>query len=229
MREDEPVLGRDSMDDRIDRALRSYSEPAELPEARVALARVMERARASESQRRVRWVWGAAMAAGLAVMVAVGVVWMMRGPRRVEIAGTPKAPGVAANRYGTPISEDGRALRESHVSNSREMGQPLNPSVDRTHHATRGAMGGTDARRLRVKAGAGSLPKLDVFPTPQPLSEQEAALLAFANQVPAKLQQQVVEAQAHLGDPIVIAELEIAPLESGEKQDSKQPENDRER
>ena len=74
---DEAIRGRDAMDARSMRALRSYAEPGEVPETRVVLARVMERARASESQRRGWWVWGA-VAAGLAVVVLVGVLVLRR-------------------------------------------------------------------------------------------------------------------------------------------------------
>jgi hypothetical protein len=43
------------------------------------------------------------------------------------------------------------------------------------------------------------------------------------------VKKQVVEAEKHVGDPIVIAELKIAPLVSGVVQDSKDPERDKEK
>ena len=64
------------------------------------------------------------------------------------------------------------------------------------------------------------LPKLKVFPTPRPLSPEEQALMAFTEQATPEVTKQVVEAEKHLGDPISIAELKIAPLESGGKQNS---------
>ncbi|HVT96269.1 MAG TPA: hypothetical protein VHE33_02100, partial [Acidobacteriaceae bacterium] len=74
------------------------------------------------------------------------------------------------------------------------------------------------------------LPKQDVFPEPRPLSAQEEALVAFASHVPAKVQEQVIEAQKHANDPIVIAELKIAPLEIGDgEQDSGQQEKNKEK
>jgi hypothetical protein len=197
---------RDAIDERIDTALRSYAEPGQVPEARVVLARVMERARERESQSRGWWMWGAVAAVGLAVMLAVGGLWVMRSPRQAEGAWVPKAPGVA----GTIASGSGGST-------------PGAPARDRS----------TEARAIAVHAmrGAGSesLPKREVFPTERPLSAEERALVAFANEVPANIQQQVIEAQKHAGDPIAIAELKIAPPNGGEKQDSNEQERNRER
>jgi len=75
-----------------------------------------------------------------------------------------------------------------------------------------------------------TLPKKEMFPAQRPLSAEEQALMVFANDVPAKVQQQVIEAQLHAGDPIVIAELNIAPLEIGEgTQGSNEQEKDKEK
>jgi len=70
---------------------------------------------------------------------------------------------------------------------------------------------------------------MEVFPAPRSLSTEEQALVAFATHVPAEVKAQVVEAEQHVGDPIAIAELKIAPLESGAVQDSKEQERDKEK
>jgi RNA binding exosome subunit len=70
-----------------------------------------------------------------------------------------------------------------------------------------------------------ALPRQEVFPTPRPLSDEEQVLVAFANHVPAKVQQRVIEAQKHVGDPIVIAELKIRPLSEGEENANRQDSN----
>jgi RNA binding exosome subunit len=64
------------------------------------------------------------------------------------------------------------------------------------------------------------LPKLEVFPTLRPLTAEEQALVAFAEQATPEQKKQVMEAEQHLGDPIAIAELKIRPLDEGEKTDS---------
>lgn len=200
MRSGDHGLNRDGIDRRIDGALRSYAEPSEAPEARIFLARMMERARVEDSGRRGGWIWGAAVAAGLALMVAAGMVWMMPGPRRAETARTPQAPDAIRSERGVeaeaPVSSRGR-----HVSGNRV---------------------------TRVAAPE-PLPKLQVFPTPRPLTQEEQMLAAFAQNASPAARHEVIEAQQHAGDPIVIAELKIAPLESGDNQDSNERENKRER
>jgi len=225
------MRGDEEMGDRydalIDRALRSYAEPGEVPEAQVVLARVLSRARESESQRRVLWVWGAAVAAGLAVMVLVGMVWGMRSPQRPEIAWKPKAPGVT-------LSATTQSPYPGMKANNGEENMPrrLKPEIFGQHNGTAEAVplqNGRTAERESWAEAENHLPRMEVFPMPRPLSAEEQALVAFANDVPAKVQQQVIEAQKHVGDPIAIAELKIAPLDDGEKQGSNQQEKDRER
>jgi hypothetical protein len=178
------------IDERIDAALRSYAEPGEMPEVRVAVARVLERVRSDSGRGVGWWVWGAVAAACLAVAVGVGA-WMMRGPRVAEIAWVPRAPGVVDYR---PLTSRGSIVELPHP-------------VARNNTA-------------QQNGAPGVLPKLDVFPAPRPLSAEEQALVAFAEQATPEQKKQVVEAEQHLGDPIAIAELKIRPLDEGEKTDS---------
>lgn len=209
MRGDEEMeLGRESrLDAAIDRALRSYAEPGEVPEARVVLARVMERARVSESQRKALWIWGAA-AAGLAAMVLVGLVWVLQGPRRAEIAWAPKAPGVVSvpQRH----EEDGAGVFNPTL---------LAPETGATRMGHSGVTGHLKAVNREVSMTAESLPKRDVFPTPRPLSAEEQALVVFARQAPQEVKKAVIEDQRHWGDPISVADLQKPFLQSGSEQD----------
>lgn len=186
----------DRFDAVIDRALRSYAEPAEVPEARVVLARVLSRARVSESQRRGWWVWGAVATAGLAVVVLAGVVWMMRGPRRVEIAGVPKAPSV------------------SQVASS-----PPQVTYTWTVARTNGAQRNRAFTVREVQGAASQVPKLEVFPTLRPLTAEEQALVAFVRRAPPAVKKAVIEDQQHWDDPIIVADLRKPSLESGSQQD----------
>lgn len=65
-----------------------------------------------------------------------------------------------------------------------------------------------------VTAQARRLPKQEVFPTPEPLSAQERAMVAFATQAPPEVRQQVIEAQKHWGDPIEVAAIPIEALDT---------------
>ncbi|MGC2298489.1 MAG: hypothetical protein WA476_06775 [Acidobacteriaceae bacterium] len=218
MRGDERDFGArggvgDRADEWIDAALRSYAEPGEIPEARVVAARVMERARAAQRQRRFWW-WVVVVPATacLLVALAVGTVGMMRRERVPEIAWVPKAPGVT-------VSGKDRTGAKALVSSGTFTARLKSCPDTKPCRAESGS--------LRAKSGAGMdrafgtrLPKLEVFPTPRPLTEEEQGLMAFTEQATPQVKKQVVEAEKHLGDPIAIAELKIAPLESGEKQDS---------
>ena len=63
-------------------------------------------------------------------------------------------------------------------------------------------------------------PKLDVFPTPAPLTEQEKLLVAFVQHTSPETQKQVVQSSGPI-QPIAIADLIIPPLDSTEKESSK--------
>lgn len=63
-------------------------------------------------------------------------------------------------------------------------------------------------------------PKLDVFPTPSPLTEQEKLLVAFVQHISPETQKQVAQDPEPI-QPITIAELKIPPLDSTEKESSK--------
>lgn len=196
MHEDE----RDTIDERIDTALRRYAEAPQFSEPRMALARV--RALAGQERRPSLWVW----AAPLAVAVLIAAVWafVLRVPQTPQIAWVPKAPGVAnveAPTHGKPTG--------------------IATAGTSTRGATRccAERHGTGIRSL-AQNETRTLPKQEVFPTPQPLSPQERALLSFVNQAPLALKEQMLAAQKQVDGPIEIADIQIKPLDdnSGEPQ-----------
>lgn len=58
------------------------------------------------------------------------------------------------------------------------------------------------------------LPKLEQFPTPAPLTEQERLLIQFAGQAPKSTQQQIANMQKQSDEPLRIADLTIPKLDS---------------
>jgi len=182
------MRGDERLDERIDAALRSYGEPGEIPEARVALARVLERARAEGTAQRRVWVWSWAVGAACVVALLVALGWMSvrQGAKMPEIARTPRAPGVVVP-------------------------QPL---------PVRSTFQKKKPGRVRLAAGnvERPLPKLDVFPTPTPLSPQEQALAAFAQHGPPAVQRAVLDDQQHWDDPSIVADLQQPP-QAGSPQD----------
>ena len=185
MQDDERMTGRDELDGRIDAALRSYAEPGETTEPRLAVARIVERARVQRPQRLARsWVWGALAAScgvGIAVLISV---WMLRTKPSAQIAWTPRPPAVVLPVHPAPMAVTGSAVR---------MPRPATASAH------------------RQLATARPLPKLDVFPTPTPLTPQEQALVAFAQHGPTEVQHAVLEDQKHWDDPIIVADLQEQP------------------
>ena len=63
-----------------------------------------------------------------------------------------------------------------------------------------------------VRRQTRTLPKLDQFPAPAPLTEQERLLVNLAAHTSPEIQQDLVQAQRQAGMPLHIAELDIAPL-----------------
>jgi hypothetical protein len=177
MRDDKRVEGRDELDGRIDDALRSYAEPSQPMEPRIALARIMDRAQSARPARGIRWwMWGVAGAAACLVAVMVAM-WMTRGPQAPEIARAPAAPGVVSvSKRSAPAAVQGVANR-------------------RATHA------GWSTRHKEVAATATTLPKLAVFPTPRPLSPEEEALVAFAKHGPPAVLHAVLEDQKQWDEP----------------------------
>ena len=221
MRSGEEMERDERYDSMIDRALRSYGEPAEVPETRVVLARVMERVRASESQRRGWWMWGAVAAAGLTVMVLVGVVWMTRSSRGPEIAWVPKAPGV----MGVPHRPTGKPSGEGDGTRSVEQVGRQAISAENAGAKARSDIRSVSARlkscpdtRTCWDGAPHVLPKKEVFPTPRPLTEEEQALVAFARRAPPAVKKAVIEDQQHWDDPVIVADLRKPPVESSSQQ-----------
>jgi hypothetical protein len=62
-------------------------------------------------------------------------------------------------------------------------------------------------------AQAAPLPKLDVFPTPQPMTPEERALTAVVTETPLHARPAVIDAESLDHQPIRIAEIQIPPLE----------------
>ncbi len=58
------------------------------------------------------------------------------------------------------------------------------------------------------------LPKLDQFPAPTPMTEQEQLLIQFATQAPRNTQRSIAKTQKQLHEPLSIAKLVIPRLDT---------------
>jgi hypothetical protein len=68
----------------------------------------------------------------------------------------------------------------------------------------------------RMQYAAETLPKLETFPAPAPVSPEEQKLVDFAQRGPSAAKQQMMEARQHVDDPLEIAELKIQPLDESD-------------
>lgn len=197
-------------DERVDAALRRYANAPHFSEPRVALARVRALAE-QEPERRPRrvWTWVVPSVIAAALMVVVAL-WVMRTPQTPQIAWAPKTPGVANVEHSesTNVSPIQKATAGHSTRDANHC------CVERHAAAIRTLAQNDRAVRVRVSE---HLPKQEVFPTPQPLSPEERALLALATQAPPEVRKQVIEAQKHFGDPIQIAALAIRPLDEAQQ------------
>lgn len=188
MRDDNRVQGSDELDSRIDAALRSYAEPPHGTEPRIVLARILEQAQMERPSRPVRWwIWGVAGAAACLVAAMVAL-WVVRAPRVPEIAKVPQPPAV------------------------RVPDHPVHPAIAEVKvPAVRHATHSEHSVPRREEARATPLPKLDVFPTPQPLTPEEQALVSFAKQGPPAVQRAVLADQKQWDEITAIASLQMPP------------------
>jgi hypothetical protein len=148
----------DALDRELDAALTKYTavEPrAGLEERILANLRTQREHAASRSW----WGWrpAIALAAALAVLVAVSL-WISRKPTEVVHRPPVPTPGaeVAASRENTPQKPSTSMVAKNAGQHGPRHSQPMVTAV----------------------------PKLDVFPSPQPLSEQEQLLANYVTEYP---------------------------------------------
>jgi hypothetical protein len=63
-----------------------------------------------------------------------------------------------------------------------------------------------------ARAASAPLPRLDVFPTPRPLSSEEQAFVRFVTTTPAPERNAALAAQQQMDEPLHIAEITIQPI-----------------
>jgi hypothetical protein len=166
----------DELDQRLDSALAKYAaaEPRQGLEERILSALHTQRAH----PRRDAWRWSWAVAAAV---VVVGTLLVWNSARK----SAGPAPAVATH------------LRAVETQNPTE---PM-PQLARSGHEPKVVAAHRPGVRPRVRPHSETVavdPKLDVFPSPQPLSEEELALVRLVRNFPreARLVAQAQEASA---------------------------------
>ena len=157
---------RDSLDRELDAALAKYAavEPRTGLEERLLANLRAEREHAPD---RAWWRWSVVSAVMLAaVVIVVTLAWKPSTQRAPVIADHPltATPGVKQPGPGPTVASKGPASGD----NSPAPRPTIKPVMHRTHSV----------------AVAEAHPKLDQFPSPQPLSEQEKILQSYVAAYP---------------------------------------------
>lgn len=187
------MLDETELDRLLDSALKTYAEPEHGLEGRVlsSLAEIRVSTRILAPRR--RWLYWTA-----AVPVAACLLFVFTVRK-------PPQPGDALRQQAHPPEQTATnhfAQNEPPLSTRR---MPIPPPRRSTVHALLNAD--------RAVSKPASLPKLDVFPTLQPLSPEEQVLYAFATQVPEEQRQAILDAQKNVDAPLSLAAIRIPPLE----------------
>ncbi|MGA7340491.1 MAG: hypothetical protein WBE72_15335 [Terracidiphilus sp.] len=176
-------------------SLQTYADPG--PESDLAqrvLARVAAEGERGHTQRMIRWAVALPLAACLIAVIAL-------------LASKPlHRPADRANqaRVTPPGSTD--AGRRTLIANSPSVMAWRNDVARSPRHPSRAAAAPSVQR----------LPKLDVFPAPQPLTPPEQALIAYVAHAPQAERQSLIETEQKINAPLSIEALEIKPLEPPE-------------
>ena len=184
---------KDDLDLLIDSALATYADPGADAglEGRVlaALSPVRKEAPRRAAIRR-RWLpWAVA----LPIAAALFFLWISTQREKPLPASEPQQ---ARESVPNPIaphvdSHDASPIKALHTHTVR-IKQPASPVQT---------------------AQAASLPKLDVFPTPQPMTPEERTLTAVVTQTPLPARPAVLDAESLDQQPVRIAEIQIPPLQ----------------
>ena len=178
----------------LDEALHSYAaEPDAHLENRI-LATVREEARQTTNNGWARWLrWGLA-AVACAILIGVAVYFGQPWRHPVKFAHVPQQT--------RPNSQPSDQAQTSDIASAT----PARPYKRLLHQPPR-------KEEALTKAPA-QPPKLDVFPTPDPPTAEERALVAYSQNPTGNQQQKpsVVHAEDLEVEPIRIAEIHVEPL-----------------
>ena len=185
---------KDDFDLLIDSALATYADPGPDSglEDRVLVTLAAVRTKTLRERRRWRTRW---LPWAVAIPIAAGLLFLWLSPRRDKPlpASEPQEARSASPKAIAP-----------HANSSSE----VRPGVPHRH-----TIRATQPTTQVQTAQAAPLPKLDVFPTPQPLTAEERALGVVVTETPLPARQALVEAQSLDAVPVRIAEIHIPPLE----------------
>ncbi|HTW81513.1 MAG TPA: hypothetical protein VME23_18350 [Terracidiphilus sp.] len=187
----------------FDHLIRSSLETYADPGSDSGLAqRILARIAAEGAREQRRRLLGWAIALPVAACLIVLIVLLGANPKRNSANLTSGAGvGTALPKSSNAGGQGSTAKPPSIAARSKDVSRPQRRS-------SYGA----------VTAGATRLPKLDVFPTPQPLTPAEKGLVAYVAHASEAERESLVEERKQMDAPLTIEALEIKPLEPPEPQ-----------
>ena len=198
---------RDQLDRVLDSALATYADPG--PESgleRRILGHIANEAAPAPRRRWLAWAIALPAAAGLLLFAVLAGPRLDHAPSSMPpqtriLQKPPALGGLAGNRA---LSEGSGKDGSKRKGRTESIARASHPSSDAKMHS----------RRAVLASKSTPLPKLDVFPTPQPLSPEERALVEFAAHAPQSERESLMAAQREADAPLRITAIEIMPLES---------------
>ncbi|HEX8712722.1 MAG TPA: hypothetical protein VF730_12670 [Terracidiphilus sp.] len=202
----------DQLDRLVDSALATYADPgADSGLERRILNRIAAEAPPSPRRRWLAWIITAPVAAGLLGFAVLMGTRQFRAPSSIPPqtlkVRKPAAPGSESLAETRARGSEGRARRTSGPKGRADCGPitaRLKSCPDTKPHP----------RRVLLAAKSAPLPKLEIYPTPQPLTPQEEALVNFAAHATQSEREALIAAQRQNDAPLSVAAIEIKPLES---------------
>ena len=178
------------LDRSIDEALGTYADS--FTDANLT-GRVLVRLASERATRpRLRWLPWAVIAFPAAVCLLLFVYF---GP---GITKAHVAPQVENARLHNPAGNSARL--QPRAASTAEITRQFRRAAPRPH-------------RLATATAAQPLPKLDVFPTPTPLTPQERALAVYVARAPQAERQALAQSEQEL-NPLTVASMRVMPLET---------------
>ena len=185
----------DPLDRLIDSALGTYANPdSESELARRALVRIAAEGGRRRTRRWLPWIIALPVAASLLILMT----FFGSKPTRRTASGTNQA------RVSQPA-------RDSAIG-----AEPLFPAHSAATQHAGASRPQTRASHVVSIAKTSALPKLDIFPTPQPLTPEEQTFATYAARASEKERESLIEAQKQMEEPLSIAAIQIQPLKPSE-------------
>lgn len=178
-------------DEKFEHALSTYADLADAGHDRLLAARVL--AAIEAKQRKRPWLYGWTIAASAMVCLLLAFLLVLH----------PRRAGQAAHVSPSPVVI------------------PLSPSASPATQTLSLHKHSNYVRAAISHREHDKLPKLDEFPSPAPLTDQEYLLKDFAAHADTETQRSMAKTQEQLDEPLGITELDIPSLDSQIEPDTK--------